>query len=92
MRRLLPLLILLTACSDERQSEAEPAAAAPPPPPVAATPAAQPAAMQSEGLAELPTDPEQLKRMVAMGYTVHEDHLHKPGVASCPKMGADPVR
>lgn len=91
MRRLLPLLILLTACSDERQSEAEPAAAAPPPP-VAATPAAQPAAMQSEGLAELPTDPEQLKRMVAMGYTVHEDHLHKPGVASCPKMGADPVR
>ena len=26
-----------------------------------------------------------------MGYTVHEDHLHAPGVTSCPKMSENPV-
>ncbi len=49
----------------------------------AATPmvAAQPAAM--EKMIPVPKDKAQLNRMLAMGYTVHEDHMHPPGVKEC---------
>ena len=40
----------------------------------------------------IPKDQVQLKRLLAMGYTVHEDHLHAPGVTSCPKMSENPVQ
>ena len=36
-----------------------------------------------EGMIPVPTDKAQLKRMVAMGYTVHADHMHPPGVKEC---------
>ncbi|MEO5971978.1 MAG: hypothetical protein ABIP91_01240 [Sphingomicrobium sp.] len=39
----------------------------------------------------VPTDPVALRKLQAMGYTVHDDHLHAPGVAACPKMSDDPV-
>ena len=32
----------------------------------------------------VPKDKAQLARMVSMGYTVHENHMHPPGVKSCP--------
>ena len=40
----------------------------------------------------IPKDQAQLKRLLAMGYTVHEDHLHAPGVTSCPKMSENPIQ
>lgn len=46
-------------------------------PTVAATPAAM------ERKIPIPADKAQLKRMLAMGYTVHEDHMHPPGVKEC---------
>lgn len=95
MLRLLPILLVMTACAQERRNEADRAdaaasAAAPAVPAQAPIPAASP--MTSEAMMDVPADRAQLDRLLAMGYTVHEDHMHKPGVAACPKMGADPVR
>jgi hypothetical protein len=45
------------------------------------TMASKPTAM--ERMIPVPTDKAQLKRMLAMGYTVHEDHMHPPGVKEC---------
>jgi len=35
-------------------------------------------------LIPIPKDKAQLDRMLAMGYTVHRDHMHPPGVKECP--------
>jgi len=35
-------------------------------------------------LIPIPKDKAQLSRLVSMGYTVHKDHMHPPGVKSCP--------
>lgn len=35
-------------------------------------------------LIAIPTDKAQLDRMLAMGYTIHNDHMHPPGVKQCP--------
>jgi hypothetical protein len=35
-------------------------------------------------LIPIPKDRAQLARLVALGYTVHQNHLHPPGVKSCP--------
>jgi len=42
----------------------------------------------------IPKDKEQLDRLLAMGYTVHNDHMHPPGVRECPldKAGASVVQ
>jgi hypothetical protein len=41
----------------------------------------------------VPKDKSQLQRMLAMGYTVHEDHMHPPGVKECPfNMGGSIVQ
>lgn len=90
MRILIGLLLALGACSAERQSEQQSAVpdAAP-----AGIPAAAAARAQSSPLMAIPEDPEALKRLEAMGYTIHaeQNHLHAPGVASCPQMGENPV-
>lgn len=41
----------------------------------------------------IPSDPQALVRLEAMGYTVHreEKHLHAPGVKGCPAMADGPV-
>jgi hypothetical protein len=83
MRRFAIFLLFgLAACG----KQADPAA----PPEVAksaARPAAQPApgAMPAamEKMIPVPKDKAQLNRMLAMGYTVHEDHMHPPGVKEC---------
>ena len=91
MRVLVGVLLTLSACSAERQPDdraASPEAAA------AGTVAAAPAAAAaSTPLMAIPQDPEALKRLEAMGYTIHaeQDHLHAPGVNNCPQMGDDPV-
>jgi hypothetical protein len=35
-------------------------------------------------LIPIPKDKAQLDRLLAMGYTIHEDHMHPPGVKECP--------
>ena len=78
------LLIALGACGSESQPRQQavpaPAAAAEIPASAAASPAQ---------LMALPDDPQVLKRLEAMGYTVHADegHLHPPGMTGCPAMG-----
>ena len=79
------LLLALGACGSEGQPRQQAGPAAP-----AATvevPAA--AAVSSAPLMAIPDDPEALKRLKAMGYTIHEEqgHLHAPGVSGCPAAG-----
>lgn len=91
MRFMVALLLVPAACSSERQPEEQttlPEAAAP------GIQAAAPAApARSSPLMAIPEDPEALKRLEAMGYTIHAEqgHLHAPGVDSCPQMGDSPV-
>lgn len=95
MRRLAILLLLgFSACSKPRGDEdQQPVAPAP-----AATATAQSmvsgnAATAQAAMIPVPADKQQLERMVAMGYTVHDDHLHAPGVKECPfNMGGSVVQ
>lgn len=49
-------------------------------------------AKQSASVVPKPKDQAQLDRMILAGYTPHADHLHPPGVASCPlTKGSDVV-
>lgn len=89
MRVAMGMLLALAGCSAERQAEEQSAA------PAAAVeiPVAAPVVPASTPLMDVPKDPEVVKRLEAMGYTVHaeEGHLHPPGVTSCPKMDEGPV-
>lgn len=88
--RTIVLLAALGACSqqpeEQQRQTAAPAPVAPAPP--AATPMAS---VQQAAMIDVPKDPAQLKRLETMGYTVHTDHLHAPGVSVCPKMSGDPI-
>ena len=49
--------------------------------------------MAQAAMIPVPSDKVQLERMLTMGYTVHEDHLHSPGVKECPfNMGGSVVQ
>ena len=39
--------------------------------------------MAMSAMIPIPRDKAQLDRMLAMGYTVHQDHMHPPGVKEC---------
>lgn len=54
---------------------------------------AEGAMTQAAAMMAIPSDPQALKRLEAMGYTVHreEKHLHAPGVKGCPAMADGPV-
>lgn len=86
--RVFVFLLVLGACSPQPDEQANEAAAAAPPTvaPGDADPVARQAALMS-----VPKDPEAVKKLQAMGYNVHDDHLHAPGVSACPKMGDDPI-
>lgn len=90
MRILAGLILLgLSACAPDAEAETEPAAQ-----PAMATieiPGAATSVPTKARLMDMPDDPQAVRRLEAMGYTVHEDHLHAPGVNSCPKMGDGPV-
>lgn len=85
--RIIVAALLLGACAPEGEATRDEAAA--PAGEVAAQ--AQPVPRQSSMLMSVPGDPEALRKLEAMGYTVHDDHLHAPGVTACPKMSDDPV-
>lgn len=86
------LAVILGACSVDGGEDREvspPAGAA-----AVEVPAARGAApKQASAMMAIPSDPDALKRLEAMGYTVHreEGHLHAPGVKGCPAMANGPV-
>ena len=43
-------------------------------------------------LIAVPGDKAELQRLIDLGYTVHDDHLHPPGAKECPLMGGDMVQ
>lgn len=79
MNRLMLLIALaVSGCGTE------PDAAAPAP---AATEAGLPAETrqsQPPKVVPMPKDQAELDRMILAGYTPHADHLHPPGVKTCP--------
>lgn len=84
MNKSLCLLLALAACSQQKHDRTAEQKAVPP--------ALVPAKVSKATLMiPLPKDTAQLKRLLAMGYTVHDDHLHAPGVTTCPKMSENPV-
>lgn len=97
MRRLTTsmLLIGLVACSKEPQRK--PALASPNTAELPAAPAMQSRASGKVAaemkMIPIPKDKAQLARLISIGYTVHENHLHPPGVNSCPfdKNGASVI-
>lgn len=40
----------------------------------------------------MPSDKAELQRLVDLGYTPHDDHLHAPGVKECAPMGGSMVQ
>lgn len=90
MRRCAIVLALgVSACSEEadRGPERSPAEVAAPSAAVPMGPqstiAGKPAPTKA-ALLEVPEDKQQLDRLLAMGYTVHDEHLHPPGTKECP--------
>lgn len=81
MKRLV-LLISLAASACNQEPQRNPAAPDP-----AATDVMLPAdARQSQPpkVVPMPKDQAELDRMILAGYTPHGNHLHPPGVKSCP--------
>lgn len=86
MNKLVLAVLALAACSQQKHEQAQQQKAVAPP-------SMLPAKTSKAALMiPIPKDPAQLKRLIAMGYTPHEDHLHAPGVTSCPKMSENPVQ
>lgn len=81
MRRLLIIAALAgSGCDDApRRGDQEPAARAAPE--VIASGAAQ---SRPPAVVPRPGDQAKLDDMILAGYTPHADHLHAPGVNSCP--------
>lgn len=85
MRRVAILLVLgMPACGKqaERAVQQPPAQSVAQPAPQ--SPVAGKSAAMKPAMLEVPADKAQLQRLMAMGYTVHDDHLHPPGVKECP--------
>lgn len=96
MKRFVMILLLGLACCG-RQADLS-GAQAPVAKPIAFPATAAQSAMPVKAGAEMklipiPKDKAQLARLISMGYTVHNDHMHPPGVKSCPldKNGASVV-
>lgn len=92
MRLIMGALLLgLTACGSN-ESEPQPQADAPQSVATVSRPATPAAPVQTAMMA-IPDNPEALKRLETMGYTVHDEegHLHAPGVKGCPAMADSPV-
>ena len=83
---MLGSALLIAACGQQEQQQA---AQVPNAPVIPALTAGQ---SKAALMIAIPRDPDALRKLVKMGYTIHEDHLHAPGVTSCPKMSENPVR
>ena len=82
MKRIaLVLAFSLTACGKDAAPPVQSPKASAPATSAMPTMASKPKTM--ERMIPVPTDKAQLKRMLALGYTVHEDHMHPPGVKEC---------
>ena len=78
-------LLTLAACGKQSELSHPPAAKGPSSPPAAApAQSAMPAKGAEMKLIAIPKDKAQLARLVSLGYTIHNDHMHPPGVKSCP--------
>lgn len=92
MNRFLLLALIGAAGCAQESDRGEPPPTASPAQEVA-IPMQQPQVTKTEAVLPLPEDKAQLERMVTMGYTPHDDHLHPPGVKECPiSMGGDPIQ
>lgn len=79
------LVLALAACGKQTDRKAAQAPTAAAMPNLPAKQSAMPGkAMPEMQLIPIPKDKAQLARLIAMGYTVHNDHMHPPGVKSCP--------
>ena len=93
MNKLIFVLLGLAACSQPKNAEMRQGTHH-----LAGVSMPAKGSMAAKGLAKralmipIPKDHAQLQRLLAMGYTIHEDHLHAPGVTSCPKMSENPVQ
>ena len=97
MRQLAMLLALaLAGCGKEvaepvQRQQSDERASASMPTNRQSKPAGKMAA--TKAMLEIPADKDELQRLVALGYAVHDDHLHPPGVKECPfNMGGSMVQ
>ena len=81
MKRLM-LLIALTASGCDTETQGDAAARAPAAPEAVLTTEARQS--QPPKVVPMPKDQAELDRMILAGYTPHADHLHPPGVKTCP--------
>jgi hypothetical protein len=79
------IALILASCGPEREQEvAKRSSTAQPPSP--------PQVSQAMTVVPMPKDQAQLDRLILAGFTPHNDHLHRPGVTSCPlSKGSDVV-
>lgn len=88
MKRLAIVILGLAACAKQpdhkRAPQIAPKAPALPAMPSAQSPMRAGKAATEMKLIPIPKDKAQLARLVAMGYTIHQNHMHPPGVKSCP--------
>ena len=85
------ILLAACACGGDGGQERD---ASPPVEALAVNGAGADGAMPKQAaMMAIPSDPQALSRLEAMGYTVHreEEHLHAPGVKGCPAMADGPV-
>lgn len=85
----LAIVLVLGAAGCAKHSHQQNAQTAPatsvPPPNTRAMQSSMPVKAGAEmQLIPIPKDKTQLARLVSMGYTIHENHMHPPGVKSCP--------
>lgn len=83
------LLAGLAACGERADQAPRPVRSESPALPMAAPVSGQSAvagkiAPGKAALLEVPADKQQLERLVALGYSVHDEHLHPPGAKECP--------
>ena len=81
MKKLVLILAIGTAACERQAPDS--AAVPVPAAPDSILPGQAPA-KQSASVVPKPEDQAQLDRMILAGYTPHADHLHPPGVKSCP--------
>ncbi len=86
------LIVALGGCSGENDQQSEAALPAAASTDSALSPMGK-SPVESAVLLAIPSETKALKRLEAMGYTVHQEegHLHAPGVKGCPAMADSPV-
>lgn len=96
MRRVAILMMFeMSACGQQppQRSEQQSAATAAPTATALQSKTYPSKAAAQAAVLPVPADKEQLKRLLLMGYVVHEDHLHPPGMKECPfNMGGSVVQ